>query len=208
MESRLNRGEALVINHSSSEDGSTTILTVSGCIDSESALEIEAVIYDLLRAGKQRFALNATNIDFVSSSGIGAVLHYDRIISSYNGCFAVYRLNPELQSLFSVLGIDRRIHLASSEQEAVHLLNSPQLRAEGTSTGVVIIDHATGVQRDLSVEPPHAGNAVSPSASLAHPLIAECVHCKALIRVTHSGEYLCPECHSPFTVKPDHTLLF
>ncbi len=40
------------------------------------------------------------------------------------------------------------------------------------------------------------------------PLIVECAECKSFTRVLKSGNYICPECHTEFTVEKDETIIF
>jgi anti-anti-sigma factor len=40
------------------------------------------------------------------------------------------------------------------------------------------------------------------------PLIVECAECKSFTRVVKSGNYICPECNTEFTVEKDETIIF
>lgn len=127
------------IDHAEALGGTITIVEIRGPLNAETSPDFETYINRLLERNKTFIALNMGGVDFVSSTGIGLMLYIQKMISARNGFLVVYRLPPEVRSLYALLGFDKIFTVAESKDEALRIIEKQsELRETPTrATGPV-----------------------------------------------------------------------
>ncbi len=219
----------IFINHSEALEGRITVVEVEGALNTGSSHDFDSYINLLLEKNKKFIVFDARKTDYISSAGIGLMIHIQKKISSLNGYFILANPSPEIRSLFLLLGFDKVLTLTESRVQALTLMeNHIELRdhpAEASTAGTDIlasqdfeilreegelqeIPADTITEEELSGSSSSATPEIPVETEFSEPLIVECADCKSLIRVKKSGDYICPECHTEFTVEKDQTVIF
>lgn len=204
--------------------GKISSLALKGRLDSETATDFERFFAELLGKGKIFIIINAEQLEYCSSAGIGLILYLQKKISLLNGVMVLQGISEELKTLFTILGFDRLVSLAEGPDEAVSILEKQMQFLDGPAP-------ETGAKEEKKVNeiigpvgPPQpvqpAGKSYnnrefaesepvrSGAPDFDVPLIVECAECKSFTRVLRSGAYICPECHTEFSVDKDQTIIF
>jgi anti-anti-sigma factor len=241
------------INHTDMHDRNAAVVDIQGPLDSFTSPGCEDYINALLGKNTLSILLDAKDLKYVSSEGIGLLLLLRKKISESKGYFLLFNLSDEIMTLFRVLGFDRIFRVAVSRTAALqmldHLVDTGGGGAEDNAGGSNAADvsvggavHETGPGPDAanvvicgscgsSVRVNGDGSYLCPECNSEFtvagqrivfkgvdaeikagadfaPLVVECAACKALIRVSRSGSYRCPDCDARFTVAGDQSVLF
>ena len=106
----------------SSLDG-TTIISVDGEIDANTAPEAQDKILPLATPGC-RLVLNLTNVPYMSSAGLRILLATYRQISSGGGKVVLVGVAEEIKDTMSVTGFIRFFKVCDTIQEGVEALSA------------------------------------------------------------------------------------
>jgi anti-anti-sigma factor len=172
--------------------GNGAVIGVSGALASASATDFEAVVSELIGAGARVIIADMSETPYVSSAGIGSLLLAHKKVSSLGGRFYLYGANTEIVSLMKLLGVYGSLLTATSYESALAHARP---------------DHATP-------EPPNGllrsglSDGIPESNVFVTPLVLECAECGNFTRVHAPGDYICPSCHTEFTVEQDGTVIF
>lgn len=91
-------------------------------LTSHNSSELKTEIAILVAEGYNFVLLNMTEVDFMDSSGLGALLNADRTTKENNGFLVIYGLNENNANLLRIAKLDKVLHIAGTEREAVDLL--------------------------------------------------------------------------------------
>ncbi len=221
----------IFIDHEELSDGRVSLLVLKGKLDSETAGDFESFVTQLIENGKRFILIDVEELEYCSSAGIGLLLYLQKKIVAADGMMTLAGASEELSTLFAILGLDRIISLAENRKEGQILLEkhmqfrqSAERRKEESDSRATL--PSVGVFEVLEEEKPTADiDAASSrteqlvSEEIAEegrkhgeefeiPLVVECAECGTFTRVLRSGIYLCPECHTEFTVEKDQTIIF
>ncbi|QGG49339.1 anti-anti-sigma factor [Heliorestis convoluta] len=104
------------------ELGSSNVLDVRGEID---GLGLERFKAGLAEAGKgesKAVILNFTDVMFISSSGLGALVAFYKQLRSQNRRLIVYGLRDVIRQVFEIVRLNKVIILVDTEKDALSLL--------------------------------------------------------------------------------------
>ena len=225
----------IFIEHGELNQGAISVVTLKGQLDSATAADFEAFIVQLLDKERRYIIISMEQLEYCSSAGIGLILYLQKKVTSGGGMLVLQGLSVELKTLFTILGFDRLVSLADSPGDAqailekhIQFVDRPAAPA-GSGTGPaqekpepVEVFEVVSDGKELSYEARGRGDGgESPAAEVPRraparaetaefdvPLIVECAECKSFTRVHRSGIFICPECHTEFTVEKDQTIIF
>ncbi len=85
---------------------SFALLEVSGRVDSENA---ENLKYYLVELGKreQQILIDCSTLDYISSTGLGALLILLKLIQNKGGILRLFSLSPRIAEVFEISGFDK-----------------------------------------------------------------------------------------------------
>lgn len=101
-----------------SVDGVTVVEPTNGRIDMETSAAFKAALDELLATGQKRVVLNLSQVAFMDSAGLGAIMSLFRQING-DGSLHVCGLHPRIKTLFDITRLTRVIGVHSTEAEAV-----------------------------------------------------------------------------------------
>lgn len=91
-------------------------------IDATVSTEFKARIVDLINQGNNFFLLNLSQVDFVDSSGLGAMISILKTLTLNNGNIVLCELNMPVQNLFKLTRMNNVFKICSSEKEGLESL--------------------------------------------------------------------------------------
>jgi anti-sigma B factor antagonist len=114
----------------SRRDGGPTIAVVSGDVDIASAeILVDAVSAAAEPAPQAGVVLDLTGVDFMDSTGIRAVLEIAGGLDAHGGALVLLSPVSSVAKLLSLSGIDHRVPVATSLEQAEAILAGPERRA-------------------------------------------------------------------------------
>jgi anti-sigma B factor antagonist len=88
--------------------GKENELVVLGEIDAHTAPRIRAVLQTKLREQYPRLRLDCSELDFIDSRGMAALVEYARDAREFGGILELYRLKPEVRTLFAMMRLEQQ----------------------------------------------------------------------------------------------------
>jgi anti-sigma B factor antagonist len=101
-------------------------------LTSHNSSDLKSEIAILVAEGYNSILLNLTEVDFMDSSGLGALLNADRTARENKGFLVIYGLNENNSNLIRIAKLDKVLLIAYSEKEAIDLLILEELERDLT----------------------------------------------------------------------------
>ncbi len=101
-----------------SVDGVAVVEPTHGRIDMETSAAFKTALDQLLASGQKRVVLNLSQVAFMDSAGLGAIMSLFRQING-DGALHVCGLHPRIKTLFDITRLTRVIGVHPTEAEAV-----------------------------------------------------------------------------------------
>jgi len=106
------------------KSGSATIVHVHGRLDSVTAKAFEEQMTQLIDGGENRLVLDLSQMDYVSSAGLRALLMANRKIVSAGGKIALCEATPSVKEVLEISGFVSLFTICASREEALaHVQN-------------------------------------------------------------------------------------
>lgn len=104
--------------------GRTLVVRLGGELDLHTAQGFRDVVEGRLDADENlvNLILNLNRVEFVDSSGLGAILGRYKRISQRGGQVYLVRVNPRVRRIFELSGLFKILAEAGTEEEAARLL--------------------------------------------------------------------------------------
>ena len=108
-------GEALTIEVQHGRDGA--IVTAAGEIDLASAARLRECLLELAGSGRPLIA-DLDQVGFIDSAGLSALVGAAKRADACGGSLQVVCARPRIRQVFRLAGLNRRIPLARTREEA------------------------------------------------------------------------------------------
>jgi anti-anti-sigma factor len=95
------------------------ILELKGRLDAETSPMFEGRLLGHIRQGERRIVLQGSGLDYVSSSGLRALLMADRLLKDPPGKIVVCGLMARIERIFQITGFSSIFPVHESLEEAV-----------------------------------------------------------------------------------------
>jgi len=103
----------------SSVDNEVVLIQIEGDVDAYTARTLDKTLKNLLAQGHSRMLLDASQMDYISSAGLRAIMFAQREAGQRGGQVRVCGLNAQARRIFESVGLDEFLHLSNSRQEAL-----------------------------------------------------------------------------------------
>jgi anti-sigma B factor antagonist len=154
-------------------------VTITGQIDTYNSHYFQQEMNKCLDAGYGKLILDASGLNYMSSTGIGAFTYLLKATKQKNGEVVILNVQPKVMEVFQLLGFSSFFPIYYSYGEAVsHFL--PKKKAE-------IIEEAENVEEIKSV----------------FPVILTCPACKNRMRASKAGRFRCSSCKVVVKISPE-----
>ncbi len=213
------------INHIELGNETTALIEIKGSIDSDTSEELEKYINSIIDKGIVFLIVDYSEVEYVSSEGIGMILLIQKTISKKDGCIVAFNLSKEVRNLFKLLSFDKLFTIAEGRDEAISILDRHIEMRSGSSPKLSLSDQKNDKKTNplVTVQEPSKNasspkqeehkpteNLTSPKQAQASfpPFIIKCVNCNNAIRIKEKGNHFCPECNARFSVPASGQALF
>jgi stage II sporulation protein AA (anti-sigma F factor antagonist) len=106
----------ILTSHAENE---VVLIEVEGEIDAHTARTLDKTLNDLLAQGHSRLVLDASQMGFISSAGLRAIMFAEREACQRGGQVRVCGLNAQTRRIFEMAGLDECLQLSATRQEAM-----------------------------------------------------------------------------------------
>jgi anti-sigma B factor antagonist len=100
------------------------ILTLKGRLDTNTSRHLRERWSQLIEEGQKHFVVDAAELIYVSSSGLGELLLAAKSLKDSGGAIVVCNLNDRIQEIFAMTGFSKLFTVYNSVEEAVQSLGA------------------------------------------------------------------------------------
>lgn len=101
------------------EKGPVTVINLTGRLDLATGASLKEHVKDLLEKDRSNIHLNMKGIDFINSSGLGALVSIMKEVRLRKGRLTLSDLANYVQEIFEITQLSHIFELFSSETEAL-----------------------------------------------------------------------------------------
>ena len=102
-----------------SNQGTQTIVALAGEIDLSNHVALRTALNDLIVGGSVDLVLDLTDVTFMDSTGLGAMIGTRRRVHAFQGSLAIVLTNDAILRVFEVTGLDKVFDLYDSRAAAL-----------------------------------------------------------------------------------------
>jgi anti-sigma B factor antagonist len=88
------------------------ILRLIGEVDASNSILLDQSMQEILDQGATVLLIDGTELEYISSAGLGVFMSYLDDFSERGIRFAIFGLNEQVNEVFKILGLDRLIAIA------------------------------------------------------------------------------------------------
>jgi anti-sigma B factor antagonist len=108
------------------EQGVTVVQLLGSRLDAAAAPVFKSRIVDLENQGRQLFALDFSGLDFMDSTGLGALVSCVKALGG-KGQFVLFGMRESLRKIFMITRLDRGVFkIVATKDEALQALGGSQ----------------------------------------------------------------------------------
>jgi anti-anti-sigma factor len=148
--------------------GGVLVLTPSGRLDNESAVDFELAAQELLAAGERHLVVDLSHLNYISNAGLRVLANTGKALDSPATSLRLAGLSPALRQVFDAAGFSAMfdIHADRATALARHPAGSV-----GSELGALAA-HLLGCERDTAAAVPEPDRRVARLAELALELLS------------------------------------
>ena len=103
----------------SSTESGVALIEIEGEVDAHTARQLEGTLNDLLAQGHSRLVLDASQMGFISSAGLRAIMFAYREVCQRGGQVRVCGLSAQTRRIFEMAALDECLEICDTCQEAM-----------------------------------------------------------------------------------------
>jgi len=100
------------------DDSSLIFLNLKGFLDTYNSADFQREVNKIIEEGFTKILFNCSELNYVSSTGIGAFTSFLKTLKQKNGDMALAYLQPKVYEVFQLLGFSKFFNITSSLAEA------------------------------------------------------------------------------------------
>jgi anti-anti-sigma factor len=100
------------------EDG-IVVINISGQLDAFTTPDVKAEFKTLTDSRNYKLILNLEQVDYVNSTGIGAIVAVAQQVRRRKGDLKIYGMKPDIRKVFDLVGASKILEIFDSEQDAL-----------------------------------------------------------------------------------------
>ncbi|MEE4359336.1 MAG: STAS domain-containing protein [Desulfococcaceae bacterium] len=100
----------------------TAVITVKGNMHADNAFELDKTLEEQIRLGKNRMILNLSELQYISSAGLGFVMKATKKLMAKNGKISIVGLHGVVEEVFKITGFYSIFSVFDTEEEALEQL--------------------------------------------------------------------------------------
>ena len=99
--------------------GDVVCLELIGRLDTNTSSQLEEVIGALIDKGEKRFVVDFSRLEYISSSGLRALLLAAKRLKTLQGGLVLCALNEHIQKIFDISALSSIFPIVHSQEEAI-----------------------------------------------------------------------------------------
>ena len=123
-----------MIHIDTSVENDVITLILNGDVDASSSINLDNAINDVKNEGHKKILINAQELHYISSAGLGVFMSYIKDFEKENIKLALYGLNEKVMNVFKMLGLDQLLTIELNADESRHTPSLVRLVWTGRKT--------------------------------------------------------------------------
>ncbi len=99
--------------------GEHKIVLVSGEVDLYNVSELKKALFSVTDGANQSVVVDLKNVNYMDSSGIGALVAGQKKMKAHNGKFALVNIHDDVLNILKLATLDRFFKIYESEDELI-----------------------------------------------------------------------------------------
>jgi len=99
--------------------GDTMVVSVNGRMDAASAPDFEKNMQEMIDSGKRAFAVDLSELEYISSAGLRAILSIAKRLKALNGNLCIASLRGPVKEVFEISGFSSIIPIYDNVDAAL-----------------------------------------------------------------------------------------
>ncbi len=99
--------------------GEHKIVLVSGEVDLYNVSELKKALFSVTDGANQSVVVDLKNVNYMDSSGIGALVAGQKKMKAHNGKFALLNIHDDVLNILKLATLDRFFKIYESEDELI-----------------------------------------------------------------------------------------
>ena len=208
-------------NITAAEGTTATLVQIFGAIDTTSIDQFQRSLDELLGKGVPNLILDCANVQYISSTGLGALLKYVIAFEEEaGGHLSFIRVPPKIMLVMEMLGFNVLFDIHEDESGALTSIAGgiAALPEAPTPVAPLATLSAAGSASALAATQPFPA-AVTPSTpvlvsaldllpAVSFPLQVRCGRCCVTLEFQGSGDFKCPRCETKVQVASNGRVRF
>ena len=104
--------------HVAHDDDDVVVITLAGELDVHTSPRLRDTMGEVLRTGAERVMVDAHDVTFMDSSGLGVFVGGERRVRDGNGRLAIACRNPSVMRAFEISGLRQMLTVRENREEA------------------------------------------------------------------------------------------
>lgn len=105
-------------------DGAVPIIDLVGEVDAYTSARFREAMVDLIEAGAASLIISMMQVEYIDSSGLGALVGGLKRSTERGGRIIIVCDNPQIRKVFEITGLEKVFPLFDTEAEAVGMLDA------------------------------------------------------------------------------------
>jgi len=94
------------------------VIAIDGDVDASSSIRLDEAIGNAVQDGQQNLLIDCSNLNYISSAGLGVFMSYIEEIKVKNIQMVLFGLSEKVQNVFMVLGLDQLLNIKGTKDQA------------------------------------------------------------------------------------------
>jgi len=103
-----------------STENDVDLVNISGQLDAFTTPDVKAEFKKLTDARRYKLVLNLQGVDYVNSTGIGAIVAVAQQVRRRKGDLKIYGMKPDIRKVFDLVGASKILEIFETEREALN----------------------------------------------------------------------------------------
>ena len=103
-------------------EGKVPVIDLEGEVDAYTAARFREVMIEQIEDGKPNLIINMTKVEYIDSSGLGALVGGLKRASEYQGKLLLVCTEPQVKKVFEITGLEKVFPIFDTEDQAMNSL--------------------------------------------------------------------------------------
>ena len=105
--------------------GDVAIIDLAGEVDAYTSARFREVMMDIIEDGGEKLVVGLTRVDYIDSSGLGALVGGLKRTSERNGRIILICDRSQVRKVFEITGLEKVFPIFTTEEEALEAARMP-----------------------------------------------------------------------------------